>query len=51
VLATAAFVEGPAALTRVAYLEGYQALLVLPDGAATATAGLAPDLGRDPVQP
>ena len=40
VLATAAFVEGLAALARVADLPGYGALLVLPDGRLTATAGV-----------
>jgi FAD:protein FMN transferase len=40
VLATAAFVEGPAALQRVTALVGHEALLVLPDGARTSTAGL-----------
>jgi len=40
VLATAAFVEGPAALTRIARLPGYAALLVLPDGRTATTAGL-----------
>lgn len=40
VLATAAFVEGPAALARIADLDGYEAMLVLPDGSCTATAGL-----------
>jgi len=41
VLATAAFVEGPAALARIADLQGYEALLVAPDGRRTATTGLA----------
>lgn len=41
VLATAAFVEGPASLARVAALPGYEALLVLPDGTRSTTAGLA----------
>lgn len=42
VLATAAFVEGPPAVSRVATLAGYDALLVHPDGRLTATPGLAP---------
>lgn len=37
VLATAAFVEGLPALARVAGLDGYEALLVLPDGGVAAT--------------
>lgn len=37
VLATATFVEGPAALSRVADLPGYDALLALPDGRTLAT--------------
>lgn len=41
VLATAAFVEGPAALARVAAVPGYEALLVLPDGRLTGTPLLA----------
>ena len=41
VLATAAFVEGPPALARIAELAGYQALLVLPNGRLAASAGLA----------
>lgn len=41
VLATAAFVEGVAALDRVSDLAGYEALLVLPEGAPLATPGLA----------
>lgn len=41
VLATAAFVEGPQALARIESLPGYEALLVLPDGSRTSTAGLA----------
>lgn len=40
VLATAAFVEGPTALARVADLPNYEALLVLPHGRRTATPGL-----------
>jgi thiamine biosynthesis lipoprotein len=40
VLATAAFVEGPGALDRVADLAGYEALLVLPDGWLVGTSGL-----------
>ncbi|MCW2777795.1 MAG: ApbE family lipoprotein [Frankiales bacterium] len=40
VLATAAFVEGPASLARVAGTSGYEALLVDPDGGCTGTAGL-----------
>lgn len=39
VLATAAFVEGPAALPRVEALPGYEALLVRPDGDLLATPG------------
>lgn len=46
VLATAAFVEGPAALARVADLPNYEALLVLPDGRRTATPGLAARANR-----
>lgn len=45
VLATAAFVEGPPALSRVAELDGYEALLVLPDGRLTATPRLAVPAG------
>ena len=40
VLATAAFVEGPAALARVGALSGYEALLALPDGRLTGTPGV-----------
>lgn len=40
VLATAAFVEGPAALQRVAAVAGHDALLVLPDGRRLTTPGL-----------
>ncbi len=42
VLATAAFVEGPRAVSRVAALDAHEALLVHPDGRLTATPGLAP---------
>lgn len=42
VLATAAFAEGTPALGRVRDLDAYEALLVLPDGQLTATAGLTP---------
>ena len=41
VLATAAFVEGPAALDRVARLDRYEALLVLPDGDLGGSPGAA----------
>lgn len=41
VLATAAFVEGPDALARVAGLSGYDVLLALPDGRLTGTPGVA----------
>jgi len=44
VLATAAFVEGPAALARIADLQGYEALLIAPDRCGSATAGLAASL-------
>ncbi|MCW2621008.1 MAG: hypothetical protein JWL64_610, partial [Frankiales bacterium] len=37
VLATAAFVEGPPALARIAAIEAYEALLVLPDGSLVGT--------------
>lgn len=47
VLATAAFVEGPHALVRVADFAGYQALLVLPDGRLTGTPGAAALLGAE----
>ena len=40
VLATASFVEGPAACARVAALPAYDALLVLPDGRVTTSPGL-----------
>ena len=40
VLATAAYVEGPAALDRVSALPGYDALLALPDGQLRGTAGM-----------
>jgi len=51
VLATAAFVEGPAALPRITDLRGYEALLVAPDGRRNATTALAAslDLRRDDV--
>ncbi len=39
VLATAAFVEGPAALPRIEGLDGCEALLVRPDGRLLATPG------------
>jgi thiamine biosynthesis lipoprotein len=39
VLATAAFVEGPDALQRIASRDGYEALLVLPDGGLVGTPG------------
>jgi len=39
VLATAAFVEGPPAVTRIAALDAYEALLVSPDGGLTGTSG------------
>jgi thiamine biosynthesis lipoprotein len=42
VLATAAFVEGPAVLSRIAALPDYEAVLVLPDGALAATVDLGP---------
>lgn len=42
VLATATFVEGPSAAFRVADIDAYEALLVLPDGRLTSTPGLAP---------
>ncbi len=41
VLATGAFVEGPAALSRVRALPGYELLLVHADGAISCTEGLA----------
>jgi len=47
VLATAAFVEGPTALARVADLPNYEALLILPDGRRTATPGLAALANRE----
>jgi len=40
VLATAAFVEGPAALSRIGDLDGYEALLAHPDGRLAATPGM-----------
>lgn len=46
VLATAAFVEGPAALSRISDLDGYEALLAHPDGRLAATRGLRNRLYR-----
>lgn len=45
VLATGAFVEGPAALRRIEALDGYEALLLLADGRFTGTSGAAALLG------
>ncbi len=47
VLATAAFVQGPTALARVADLPNYEALLVLPDGRRTATPGLTAQANKE----
>lgn len=45
VLATAAFVEGPAATARIAHLPGYEALLALPGGELVGTPGVPTMLG------
>ena len=41
VLATAAYVEGPRALTRIEAMTGYEAILALPDGRLVGSAGAA----------
>ena len=41
VLATAAFVEGPRSLGRIAALDGYEGLMLLPDGQLLGSAGAA----------
>lgn len=51
VLATAAFVEGPAALRRLEQLPGYEALLVRADGRLLATPGALARLGTDQPHP
>ena len=41
VLATAAFVEGPGSLDRIAALDGYESVMLLPDGQLLGSAGAA----------